>query len=133
MERNRENRSNIEDDVFQVIIATVFQVTQEHILLKYEMDWSQQTDHGGQSQRTWGCCDIHNSMQQAEELHFWKDFHKVSILGRELVNSIFERIFMNSVTEILSKGKKEKPNSTVSGDHCGILRALKAARKKQKW
>lgn len=49
-------------------------------------------------------------MQQAEELHFWKDFHKVSILGRELVNSIFERIFMNSVTEILNKGKKK--NST---------------------
>lgn len=33
---------------------------------------------------------------------------------------------MNSVAEILNKGKKEKLNSTISGDHCGVLKALKA-------
>lgn len=75
-----------------------------------EMDWSQQTDHGRQSQMTWECCDIHNPMQGTEELHSWKSFYKISILGREWVNSIFERIFMNSFTDILNKGKKE--NST---------------------
>lgn len=46
-------------------------------------------------------------MQGTEELHFWKGFYKISILGREWVNSIFERIFTNSFTEILSKRKKK--------------------------